>query len=372
MVAALGWNQDAPQFIGAGRDSFIGERLSDPDSLYRIYSMTKPITGMAAMMLIDEGKLALDQPIAEILPAFARMRVQKIYDGPLTPAELEPAVRPITIRHLLTHTAGLGYGIVQTGPIAEAYRARNVVPGAISRLETPGIFRGVPAPSLEVFADRLAELPLVYQPGTRWSYSVAADLMGRVIEVVSGMPFDQFLQQRLFDPLGMISTGFQVPQSDKHRLTASYFKLGGALLPIDLAENSIYLDMPSFPSGGAGLVSSARDYDRFLKMLAGYGQIEGKRVMSEAAVRLGTANLLPSTVLPTDTYTRDYDFGALGRVGRGPEVGVFGWFGAAGTIGLVDMKRGLRHTLMTQYMPSTEYPLPTEFPAAVALDSAAR
>jgi CubicO group peptidase (beta-lactamase class C family) len=370
MVAALGWRQDSPQFLAGGRDSFTSERASDHDSLYRIYSMTKPVTGMAAMILVDEGQLSLDQPVADILPKFARMQVQKVYDGPITPDNLEPAVRPMTIRHLLTHTAGLGYGIIQEGPIAEAYRERNVVPGVVTRLEEVGVFRGTPAPSLEVFADRLAELPLVYQPGTRWSYSVGLDLLGRVIEVVAGQPFDAFLQERIFGPCGMTSTWFQVPQSETHRLTANYFLLGGTLLPIDLPENSVYLDKPAFPFGGAGLVASPRDYDRFLKMLAGYGSIEGTRVMTEAAVRLGTSNLFPGTLSPDDEFSKTYDYGAGGRIGRGAEAGIYGWFGAAGTCGLVDMKRGLRHSLYTQYMPAQAYPVYEAFPAAVARDSA--
>src|SRR5690606_38916355 len=157
-------------------------RRSDGRSIYRIYSMTRPITGMAAMMLIDEGKLGLDQPLHEILPAFRSMQVQKVYDGPITPDNLEPAVRPITIRQMLTHTAGIGYGIVQSGPIVEAFRARGVVPGLVTRLQALPLFRGAAVPSLAEFADRLAELPLVYQPGTRWSYSMSMDLMGRAIE----------------------------------------------------------------------------------------------------------------------------------------------------------------------------------------------
>ena len=213
MVAAVGRGQGEPTVIAAGVDSFTGTRRSDADSIYRIYSMTKPITGMAAMMLIDEGKLGLDQPLYEILPRFRTMQVQKVYDGPITRNNLEPAIRPITIRQMLTHTAGLGYGIVQSGPIAEAFRKRGVVPGLVTRLQALPVFRGTSVRGLDVFADRLAEFPLVYQPGTRWSYSMGLDLMGRVIEVVSGQPFDRFLQERFFDPMGMGDTHFQVPRS---------------------------------------------------------------------------------------------------------------------------------------------------------------
>jgi len=370
MVCALGWEQAPPEFLAEGRDSFIAERMADPDSLYRLYSMTKPITGMAAMMLVDEGKLALDQPLAEILPKFADMQVQKAYDGPITADNLEPAVRPITIRHLLTHTAGLGYGtMVQQGPIGQAYLDNGLVPGQVSRLELPGMLRGKAAPSLAAFADALAEMPLVYQPGTRWSYSVALDLMGRVIEVVSGQPFDTFLQERIFDPCGMASTWFRVPEDEKFRLTANYFLLGDAMLPIDMPGSSIFLDEPAFPFGGAGLVSSPRDYDRFLMMLAGYGAIEGKRVMSEAAVRLGTSDLLPETMLTGDLYPDTYGFGAGGRVARHDGGNLYGWFGAAGTAGFVKMGEGLRQGQYSQYMPGQAYSLQDDFLVAVAKDA---
>ncbi len=198
MIATLGWNQDAPTIIATGTPDASGSRpMPTSIRLYRIYSMTKPITGMAVMMLIDDGKLGLDQPLAEILPAFANMQVQATPDGSLT--DTVPAIRPITIRHLLTHTSGLGYGIVQKGPIKDAYEEMGLIPGQVSRLPIPGLGRGKPVESLELFADRLATLPLVYQPGTQWSYSVSLDLLGRVIEVASGMAFDQFLAERIFD-----------------------------------------------------------------------------------------------------------------------------------------------------------------------------
>lgn len=373
MVCALGWGQREADFIAKGRDSFLAERMADPDSLYRIYSMTKPITGMAAMILVDEGRLSLDQPLADLLPKFADMQVQKIYDGAITPDNLERAVRPITIRHLLTHTAGLGYGsMVQQGPIGAAYAEKGLVPGAISRIEIPGLLRGAPAGSLAAFADRLAEMPLVYQPGTRWSYSVGLDLMGRVIEIASGQPFDAFLQERIFGPCGMASTWFRVPAEEKFRLTANYFLLGDNLLPIDQPGTSIYLDQPAFPFGGAGLVSSPRDYDRFLMMLAGYGAIDGVRVMSERAVRIGTSDLLPDTMLPGDIYPATYGFGAGGRVVRTANGPNFGWFGAAGTTGFVNMGSGLRQGQYSQYMPAQFYSLQEDFLAAAARDAGRR
>jgi CubicO group peptidase (beta-lactamase class C family) len=209
--------------------------------------MTKPITGMAAMHLISQGKLGLDQPVHEILPKYRHMAVQDTYDGSIT--ALHPAKSPITIRQLMTHTAGLGYTIVQSGPIHKLMVDKGLIPGQISRIPVPGIFNGTPSPSLEAFADRLAEVPLVHDPGTAWSYSMGLDLLGRVIEVVSGKPFDVYLHDTIFAPAGMTSTFFQVPAGDAHRLTTNYGVVGGILVPIDEGANSIYLDPPPFPFG---------------------------------------------------------------------------------------------------------------------------
>lgn len=374
MVARMGFGQGEADTIAAGTPTFGGRGAVDADTLFRIYSMTKPITGFAAVLLIDDGLLELDQPLSDVLPAFANMRVQRQYDGPITRDNLEPAARPITIRHLLTHTAGLGYTLVQRGPIAAAYRTNGIVPGQVSNMAiAQEVFGGSPASSLADFADALAELPLVYQPGKRWSYSVALDLMGRVIEVVSGQSFDQFLKERIFIPCGMDSTGFRVAHRDVGRFTGNYFMLGGIPVPIDLPASSVYLDDPAFPFGGAGLVSSARDYDRFLQMLAGRGEIDGTRVASDDAVALATSNLFPETLAANGGFSangRRFGFGAGGLVGNGDTEGLFGWFGAAGTVGLVNMRYGLRHSLMTQYMPAEAYDIQSDFPIAVANDAA--
>tara|TARA_R110002072_G_scaffold15856_32_gene62887 strand:- start:2761 stop:4068 length:1308 start_codon:yes stop_codon:yes gene_type:complete len=364
MVATLGWGQRDPLVIAKGTLAIGQTAPAGIDSLYRIYSMTKPITGMAAMMLIDEGKLGLDQPLAEILPAFADMQVQRTYDGSVT--DLVPAERPITIRQLLTHTAGLGYNIVQKGPIAQLYVERGLVPGQVSRIPIPGLGRAEAVRGLDNFADRLAQVPLVLQPGSKWSYSVGLDLMGRVIEVASGMSFDAFLKQRLFEPAGMTSTWFRVPESEIGRFTTNYGIVNSVPVPIDPARASIYLDEPSFPYGGAGLVSSPRDYDRFLRMLLGYGMLDGKRVMGELAVRVGTSNLLPETAVIKDTWVEGQGFGAGGRVTDGS----YGWGGAAGTVAFVNYDANLRAAMFTQYMPSEAYPIHAGFPAAVAKDLA--
>lgn len=355
-LAAIGLGNMPLQSLAAGTLANDSSTPVDLDSLWRIYSMTKPITGIAAMILIDEGKMQLDQPLADILPAFASMQVLTSADAPID--QTVPAARPITIRQLLTHTAGLGYSIIQSGPIKTAYEDNGIVPGQVSRLTFPGISRGTPAPSLTEFADRLARLPLVYQPGTRWSYSIGLDLMGRVIEVVSGQSFDAFLKARIFDPLGMASTSFRVAPDNVARLSTNYAPLGGTLFPLDPAATSIYLDDPAFPFGGAGLVSSARDYDRFLEMLLNEGELGGNRILSTATAQLAMSNLLDDSIERAGTFVEGQGFGAGGRVslpGNPQGAGVFGWGGAAGTIAFVDRTRRVRFGGYANYMPSEVY-----------------
>ncbi|MBL0769717.1 beta-lactamase family protein [Sphingopyxis sp. XHP0097] len=368
-LAAIGKGQEAATFFGAGTQAMDSATPVGPDTVWRLYSMTKPITGIAAMLLVDEGKLRLDQPIADLLPAFANMKVQNTPDGSL--ADLRPAKTLITVRHLLTHTAGLGYNIIQKGPLRDAYNKAGLVGGQVSRLPIPGFPPITPAPSLTAFADRLATLPLVYEPGTRWSYSIGLDLMGRVIEVASGQPFDAFLKQRIFDPLGMKSTGFRVAEADVGRLTTNYAPLGGVLLPIDPARSSIYLDPPPMPYGGGGLVSSARDYDRFLAMLLGEGATGGVRIMSPETARLAMSNLLPEGADTRGSFVAGEGFGAGGRVSLASSPtgeGIFGWGGAAGTIGFVDRKRGYRAGGYAQYMPAEALPFQSGFGPAFFKD----
>ena len=363
IVTSLGLPGQPTQFSLRGTEGFTDADLVTPDSLFRIYSMTKPVTGMAVMLLIGEGKLGLDQPLADILPRYAKMQVQVTPDGSIT--ELRPAKNPITIRQLMTHTAGLGYSIIQKGPIKKAYEDAGLIAGQISRIPVPGLERGAAVPSLALFADRLADMPLVYEPGTTWSYSVGLDLLGRVIEVVSGLPFDVFLKRRIFEPCGMASTWFQVPRSEAMRLTTNYGALGANLVPIDKGPDSIFLDKPAFPFGGSGLVSSPRDYDRFLTMLANHGRIGRERVIGELAVRVGAGDLLPEGVAGPTMMGPASHFGAGGRVGVGPERGIFGWAGAAGTVGMVDMRRGIRSSIFVQFMPPNASALLPEYQRAL-------
>jgi CubicO group peptidase (beta-lactamase class C family) len=220
-----------------------------------------------------------------------------------------------------------------------------------------------------VFADRLATLPLIADPGTKWSYSVGLDLLGRVIEVAGGMPFDQFMQERIFDPLDMKSTWFTVPQAELGRMTTNYFYLQRMPIPVDPGATSIFADKPAFPFGGAGLVSSARDYDRFLAMLLGQGTLGNARLMKPETVKLATSNLLPPGAATAGSMIDGNGFGAGGRVtlraenGRG--AGSFGWGGAAATIAFIDPGAGLRAGGYAQFMPDTTLAYTTEFARSV-------
>ena len=366
VIVSLGLPGQEPEYIARGTEGFTDPDPVTPDSLYRLYSMTKPITGMAAMQLIAEGRMSLDQPVYDVLPKYRTMQVQAVPDGSVT--DLRPAATPITMRHLLTHTAGLGYTIVQQGPIKDMLIEKGLVGGALSRKEIPGLPTGTPPPNLEAFADRLAEVPLVYDPGAKWSYSLALDLMGRVIEVVSGMPFDRYVEQTILAPCGMASTSFQVPEASAKRLTTDYFVVSGVFLPVDPGTDSVFLDKPPVPLGGSGLVGSPRDYDRFLRMLAQGGMLDGKRVLAESAVSMGTGNLLPSGVDRSGMFGTPSDFGAGGRVGSGEEAGLFGWAGAASTIGMVDMKHALRMQYFAQFMPYTALEVESDYRKAVRAD----
>ncbi|PAX07064.1 serine hydrolase domain-containing protein [Sphingomonas lenta] len=378
IVGAFGAPGRPATFVTAGRIADgANAPAAGPDSLWRIYSMTKPITGMAAMILVEEGKLRLDQPVHEILPAFRNMQV---LTDPEKSLASRPAARPITIRHLLTHTAGLGYNIITTGPLKAEYEKRGILPGAVNGL-VEAQARQVRPKSLGEFADRVATLPLIADPGTRWSYSIGLDVLGAVVERAGGMPFERFLQTRIFTPLRMTSTYFTVPASETGRFATNYLFAGDNRVPVDPAATSVYLQPPSFPYGGAGLVSSARDYDRFLHMLQNGGTLDGARVMKPETVRLAMSDLLPPGVTfagigggtgGTQGGVR-MGYGAGGSVyleGRpgGPGKGTYGWGGAAGTIAYVDPENRVRGTIMVNYFPAERWPLRQEIPAALAKD----
>ncbi len=369
MLAAIGFGQAEPTVISAGSLTLGGEKPVDMDTLFRMYSQTKPVCGMATMMLIEDGKLGLDQPLSDILPEFRDMQVLVEPEGALD--KTVSAKAQITIRQLLTHTAGLGYTIVSKGPIQKAYLENGIVPGRVSRMPIPGLDTGAPTPDLKTFVSRLAKLPLVYQPGSIWSYSLSHDVLSYVIETVSGKPLDMFLQERMFGPLGMSDIFYQLPTDRKADMADNYAPFGGTLIPIDPGATSIYLDKPAFAFGSTGLIGTARDYDKFLKMLVGYGQVGGVRVMKPETVKLAISNLLPKTAKTEGTWIAAHGFGAGGRSGLGTKdspAGTFGWGGAAGTAAFVDVIRGLRAGGYTQYMPSRAYPFQSEFPKYVYAD----
>jgi CubicO group peptidase (beta-lactamase class C family) len=395
IVGAFGVGDLPTVFVSAGKIADDpSAAAAGPDSLWRVYSMTKPVTAMAAMILLEEGKIRLDQPVSDFIPAFKTMRVQ------LNSATLDsrPAARPITIRNLLTHTAGLGYSIVTKGPLLGEYNRLGLNPGALSA-PLEAVARRTRPPTLEAFANRVAEAPLIADPGTKWSYSIGLDVMGRVIEVAGGMPFDVFVQKRIFDPLKMTSSYWTVPQSEVGRFATNYiyqreamkqlsagrsFDVSGidekARLPIDPAASSVWLSPPSFPYGGAGLVMSARDYDRFLHTLQDGGALDGVRVLKPETAALMMSNLLP----PGVTYTPMPDgtgpappsgYGAGGSVTLadkpgGPGKGTYGWGGAAGTIAWVDPTRKMRGTIMVNFFPADQWSMRKDAVAALMTDLA--
>jgi len=332
-VAAYGDGAHAPRFLQSGTLAFDSTQLAGPDTLWRIYSQTKLIAGMSAMVLIDQKKLGLDTAVADLLPEFRRMRV-------LTdPASLssKPARRAMTVRHLITHTNGLAYGASTKGPLLAELRRLGLNSSAArpgARDGASGARRLPMVTSLKEYAERLATLPLVAEPGSRWDYSAGTDIIGRVVEVVSGKPFDTFLSDTFFRPLGMSSTYFQVPISERTRFATNYAMSGDARIPVDPGATSSYLSAPPFISGGGGLVSTARDYDRFLTLLANRGTLGGITIMSPETAMLGMSNLLPPEVDPASlvALVDGQGFGAGGRVDlTGPGKGTYGWGGAAGS-----------------------------------------
>lgn len=380
IVGAFGIGDNATAFVSSGKIATdAGAAKAGPDSLWRVYSMTKPITAMAAMILIDDGKLKLDQPISDLLPAFKTMRVQLNAET----IESRPATHPITVRNLLTHTAGLGYTIVTKGPLLQLYIDKGIAPGAINAADEVKTRPTRPA-TLQEFADRVASVPLIADPGTKWSYSIGLDVLGAVIEKASGMPFDKFVQTRLFDPLKMKSSYWTVPQSEIGRFATNYAFPPGSntMIAFDPAANSVYASPPSFPYGGAGLVMSANDYDRFLHMLQNYGELDGVRVMKPETAKLAMSDLLPPGVMfgalpggTGGTMNLRMGFGAGGSViladqGDSMGAGTYGWGGAAGTIGFVNPVRKIRGTVMVNYFPGEKWPVRAEATKALHADLA--
>ena len=296
------------------------------DTIARIYSMTKPIAGVAMMMLYDEGKWKPSDPIAKYIPEFANL---KVFTGEKDGAPiLEAPAHPPTMGELMSHTAGFTYGAFGNTPVDKLYQAANPLG----------------QPSMQAMIDTLAKLPLLYQPGTRWVYSVSVDIQGYLVEKLSGKPFPEFLRTRLFEPLEMVDTGFTVPAEKLSRVATIYSwnRDKGALVPEPIDPN--ISKMPGLPSGGGGLYGTAADYFRFAQMLLNGGELNGRRILKKEAVDLMRTNVLSEQVLNANQGIGQarfspaqgfgYDFavvldpeGAKRQVGKGS----YWWWGIAGT-----------------------------------------
>ena len=336
-------------FEAVGRRGAEDERPLTKDALFRIFSMTKPITAVAAMMLYEEGKFRLSDPVADFVPELASPNV--LVDGELAPAE-----KTMTMRHLLTHTAGLSYGFNPRDPLDQRYREAQLFA----------------AEDLDEFAKRLGALPLAFEPGERWHYSVAVDVTGLVVQRLSGMSFDAFLKERIFDPLGMVDTFFNVPEEKRDRFLPNHAwnREEEKLVQIPVEEDdpdafTRYRDTRLF-SGGGGLVSTTVDYARFAEMVRRGGELDGARLLSPKTVAFMTANHLPAAIEgggsgedPTGAAASRFGFG-LGwglntdvvASGVPGSVGEYSWGGAAGTVFWVDPVEEMVVVGMIQLMGS--------------------
>lgn len=298
------------------------------DTIFRIYSMTKPITTVAAMMLVEEGRLQLDDPVSKFLPEFKGLRV---HDGK---GDTVPAQREITIRDLMRHTSGLTYGFDEKTSVDKLYRENKVM---------------APGDSLTDLIAKLGKLPLLYQPGTRFNYSVSTDVLGRVVEVVSRQALDEFFQERVFKPLDMKDTGFSVPKDKLARFSACYGPGdNGALKVSDEPAKSRYLKQPAFLSGGGGLVSTGRDYLRFCQMIAGGGELQGTRLLKKETVAQMTSNQLSDEAMKHGVFSTQVGFGFGYSVAANGE---YGWGGAASTHFWISPKQDVIVIALQQFMP---------------------
>ena len=329
------------------------------DTLFRIYSMTKSITSVAAMMLYEEGAFELKDPVSRFIPSFADCRV--FTGGSSLNPVTEPMVEPMRIWHLLTHTSGLTYGFHYSHPVDAIYRAAGFEWGSPPDLD------------LEQCCDLWAGLPLLFQPGSEWNYSVSTDVLGRVVEVASGMTLDAFLQERLFGPLGMDDTGFSVREADASRLAALYGAnpVTRAAVRLDAMADAA-LQPPKLLSGGGGLVSTLADYHRFTQMLVHEGELDGTRVLGSRTVRYMASNHLPGGA-DLEAYGRplfaETTFDGIG-FGLGFSVvddpvknkvlsskGEYAWGGAASTAFWVDPVEQITVVFLTQLLPSSTHPI---------------
>ena len=335
-------------------------KKAERDTLYRIYSMTKPITSVAFMMLVEEGLVALDDPVARFIPEWKDLGVFAAGVGPFMST---PVARPMQMVDLLRHTSGLTYGFQSRTNVDAAYRKAKVG-------ETHG------GGDMDAFVAALAKIPLEFSPGEAWNYSVSTDVLGVLVQRISGKPFEQFLQERIFGPLGMTDTGFQVREDQKPRFAACYNATpqGGLELQDD-PETSPYLTTPSFHSGGGGLVSTADDYMKFCRMLVSRGELDGARLLAPNTLKLMASNHLPggqdltrlSRSLFSEATNAGVGFGLGFAVTFDPvqamltsSPGEYYWGGAASTAFWIDPVEDIAVVFMTQVLPSSTYPIRRE------------
>ena len=334
------------------------------DSLFRIYSMTKPITSVAAMMLYERGLFQLSDPISKFIPSFGDVRVYT--GGSDRDTKTVPATEPIRMRHLLSHTAGLTYGFFRQHPVDALYRKNGLDTGIDSHA------------SLADFCDAVAGIPLLFQPGSEWAYSMATDVLGGVVEVISGQSLGDFFESEIFTPLGMKDTRFANVGGPNPRLARLYTQSADGLVPGDkLAEG---VEKATFAAGGAGLLSSAHDYHRFTQMLLRGGELDGQRLLGPRTVAFMASNHLPGNVdldsygraMYSETPMRGIGFG-LGfsvnldpaAIGRPAGRGAYGWGGVAGTRFWVDPAEELTAMFFTQVFTLNPLPIREMLPQLV-------
>lgn len=336
------------------------------DSIFRIYSMTKPITSIVLMQLFEEGALLLEDPVEKFLPEFANPTVM-VGGNDVSPVT-RPAARSITIRDLLSHCSGLTYGFLRQGPVDARYRAEGL--GDIN----------APDYSLREGMKSLAKQPLLFDPGTAWNYSMSTDVCGAVIEAITGSTLAQAFAERVFDPLSMLNTGFSVPSTEAERFTSLYAPISGSMTRIDRAGSSAYLEPPAFLSGGGGLVSTLGDYQKFTSMLLAGGVGDGNRLIGRRTLEYMASNHLPGGRLLNELGQSVFAEVAMDGMGFGLgfsvvedpaangslcSVGEFAWGGAASTAFWVDPVEEITAVFMTQLLPSSYYPLRRQLRAAV-------
>jgi CubicO group peptidase (beta-lactamase class C family) len=347
VVTLLSRHEKVVEFRTYGKKDLATNTPMTKDTIFRIFSMTKPITGVAMMMLYEEGKWKPSDPVSKFIPEFAHLKVFKGIDSD-GKVILEEPVHPPTMHELMTHTAGFTYGLFGNTPVDKMYQAEHV-----------GLSK-----SLQEMITKLSNLPLLYQPGSRWVYSVSMDIQGYIIEKLSGQSLPDFMQKRIFGPLGMKDTGFSVPKEKWNRFATVYKQdEKGELVETNAAELGVDYTAPTLPSGGGGLVSTAQDYLRFAQMLLNAGELDGVRILAPSTVQLMTANHLapslmtgefrigPEVIRPGKGY--GYDLGVFSEPLQADEMvgkGTFFWNGAADTWFWVDPSNDLIFIGMTQWM----------------------